>query len=100
MIERSGKEQAVLENWPAHLESNLILLVGIAWQPLQIRLEAIGIQHIIIEIEISDAMKLIPSRPCYRVRDKPGSSPVLGREVVGGNAILFDRLGRNRRQRS
>src|SRR5260370_12266663 len=93
------KDQPVFQDWPARLKSNWILLVWIEGQSMQIRLEPIGIQHIVIQIKISNAMKLIPPGPCNSVGDESGGTPVLGRKIVRRYAILFNRLRGYRRER-
>jgi len=96
MFEGAGKEQAIFQNRTPHKIPGLDLFVGNAGRSAEVLLETVGIQRVVLEIEIDQTVKRVAAGSRNRVCHIAGGSAVFRREIVGRNAILLDSLRRNR----
>ncbi len=122
ILARAGAVQPVADDRSAHHEARLNLFRRRArgsrrefrelgrrneWLDLaedqssvQVVLEAVGVEHVVLQIEIQGAVILIGSRAGDRVRQKSRGATVLGRKIVSRDAVFLNRFGRDRDQRS
>src|SRR5260370_28344967 len=57
-------------------------------------LEAIGVENVILKVEMPDAVECGAAGTSHGVGEKAGCAAIFGREVVGGDAVFLNSLRR------
>src|SRR5260370_19427700 len=92
------EEQAVREHGAAYNKSRLPFSRAPSLQEHPVLLKPVGIQSLVLEVEIRIRMKLVGAPARHSVSYETRSSSVLRRKVVGGNPVFLDCFGRDRSQ--